>query len=147
VELPYTLPQDFLLYILLQHKNIDIWKTKLDWIVKHGGMALFIAHPDYMKFNKDKLNKDEYPIEYYKEFLTYIKTKYKGHYWNVLPKDMARFWSANYRLKRNITKKPKHICMLAYSFYESDNRIMRYADALAQRGDTVDVIALRDENS
>ena len=110
-------------------------------------MALFIAHPDYMKFNKDKLNKDEYPIEYYKEFLTCIKTKYKGHYWNVLPKDMARFWSANYRLKRNITKKPKHICMLAYSFYESDNRIMRYADALAQRGDTVDVIALRDENS
>ena len=41
-------------------------------------MALFIAHPDYMKFNKDKLNKDEYPIEYYKEFLTYIKTKYEG---------------------------------------------------------------------
>lgn len=33
--------------------------------------------------------------------------------------------------------------MLAYSFYESDNRIMRYADALAERGDTVDVIALR----
>ena len=33
--------------------------------------------------------------------------------------------------------------MLAYSFYESDNRIMRYADALAQRGDIVDVIALK----
>ncbi|HUN55341.1 MAG TPA: glycosyltransferase [Smithella sp.] len=147
VELPYTLPQDFLLYILLQHKNIDIWKTKLDWIVKHGGMALFITHPDYMKFNKGKLNNDEYPAEYYEEFLKYIKTKYRDQYWHVLPKDMARFWSANYRTKRNITKKPKHICMLAYSFYESDNRIMRYADALAQRGDTVDVIALRDKNS
>jgi len=36
--------------------------------------------------------------------------------------------------------------MLAYSFYESDNRIMRYADALAQRGDIVDVIALKGEN-
>lgn len=35
------------------------------------------------------------------------------------------------------------ICMLAYAFYESDTRIMRYAETLAQRGDQVDVIALR----
>ncbi len=38
------------------------------------------------------------------------------------------------------------ICMLAYAFYESDTRIMRYAEALVQRGDEVDVIALRREN-
>ena len=44
-------------------------------------------------------------------------------------------------------KKPptgKKICMLVYSFYESDNRVMRYARALAERGDQVDVIALSD---
>lgn len=35
------------------------------------------------------------------------------------------------------------VCMLAYSFYEDDNRVMRYAEALAQRGDEVDVIGLR----
>jgi len=35
------------------------------------------------------------------------------------------------------------ICMLAYAFYESDSRIMRYAETLVQRGDQVDVIALR----
>ena len=34
------------------------------------------------------------------------------------------------------------ICMLAYSFYHHDNRIMRYAEALAARGDQVDVISL-----
>lgn len=39
------------------------------------------------------------------------------------------------------------ICMLAYAFYESDTRILQYATALAQRGDTVDVIALRRDNS
>lgn len=33
--------------------------------------------------------------------------------------------------------------MLAYAFYESDMRILRYATTLAERGDTVDVIALR----
>ena len=35
------------------------------------------------------------------------------------------------------------VCMLAYSFYESDTRILQYATALAKRGDTVDVLALR----
>ncbi len=34
-------------------------------------------------------------------------------------------------------------CMLAYTFYESDNRVIRYAEELAARGDSVDVIALR----
>jgi glycosyltransferase involved in cell wall biosynthesis len=39
--------------------------------------------------------------------------------------------------------KPMKICMLAYSFYETDARIKQYATALVERGDSVDVIALR----
>jgi len=35
------------------------------------------------------------------------------------------------------------ICMVAYTFYETDSRVMRYAEALAQRGDDVEVFALR----
>jgi glycosyltransferase involved in cell wall biosynthesis len=34
-------------------------------------------------------------------------------------------------------------CMVAYTFYEADNRVRRYAETLAKRGDQVDVIALR----
>jgi|SRR5215831_6841603 len=37
----------------------------------------------------------------------------------------------------------KRICMVTHSFYESDNRIIRYAEALMERGDWVEVIALR----
>ena len=37
----------------------------------------------------------------------------------------------------------KRICMVTHSFYESDNRVLRYAESLAQRGDQVDVVALR----
>jgi glycosyltransferase involved in cell wall biosynthesis len=33
--------------------------------------------------------------------------------------------------------------MLVYAFYESDTRVLQYAKALAERGDSVDVIALR----
>jgi glycosyltransferase involved in cell wall biosynthesis len=36
----------------------------------------------------------------------------------------------------------KRVCMLVYTFYESDNRVLRYARALVDRGDQVDVIAL-----
>jgi len=37
------------------------------------------------------------------------------------------------------------VCMVAYSFYEQDNRVRRYAETLAKRGDHVDVVALRRE--
>lgn len=33
--------------------------------------------------------------------------------------------------------------MVTHSFYESDNRVIRYAETLARRGDTVEVLALR----
>ncbi|TRZ48669.1 glycosyltransferase WbuB [bacterium] len=36
-----------------------------------------------------------------------------------------------------------NICLLVYSFYEGDNRVMRYAETFVKRGDLVDVIALR----
>jgi glycosyltransferase involved in cell wall biosynthesis len=36
-------------------------------------------------------------------------------------------------------------CMVAYSFYETDNRIRRYAETLVKRGDVVDAFALRRE--
>jgi glycosyltransferase involved in cell wall biosynthesis len=37
----------------------------------------------------------------------------------------------------------KRICMVTHSFYESDNRVVRYAEALTERGDQVEVLALR----
>ena len=37
----------------------------------------------------------------------------------------------------------KRVCMITHSFYESDNRVIRYAETLAQRGDVVEVLALR----
>lgn len=41
------------------------------------------------------------------------------------------------------SRTPLRVCHVAYSFYESDNRVIRYAESLAERGDHVDVIALR----
>lgn len=100
VELPYTLPQDFTLFVLMKEKNINIWKQKLDWIAKNGGMALVNTHPDYMNFDNGKLGIEEYPAEYYEELLEYIRDKYKGQYWHMLPREMARFWKNRFSPQR-----------------------------------------------
>jgi glycosyltransferase involved in cell wall biosynthesis len=41
-----------------------------------------------------------------------------------------------------ISRSRQAVCMLAYTAYESDGRVRRYAESLANRGDHVDVIAL-----
>lgn len=95
VELSYTLPQDHALFVIMREKSIDIWKRKLDWVAQNGGMALVISHPDYMNFNNTRCGIEEYPAAIYREFLEYIKSRYEGQYWHVLPKEMAKFWGEN----------------------------------------------------
>jgi len=72
VELPYTLPQDHTLFIVMQEKDISIWKKKLNWIAKTGGMALLNVHPDYLRFDSKRNTKLTYPHELYKEFLATV---------------------------------------------------------------------------
>jgi glycosyltransferase involved in cell wall biosynthesis/peptidoglycan/xylan/chitin deacetylase (PgdA/CDA1 family) len=139
VELPYTLVQDFNLFGVLREPNIDVWKRKIDWIAEHSGMALLNTHPDYMWFD-GKQQRDEYPVSLYEDFLRYVRDKYDGSYWGVLPREVARYYREAVPLSSRNTR--KKICMVAYSLYESDNRIRRYAETLAKRGDQVDVIAL-----
>lgn len=92
VELPYTLVQDFTLFILMQEKNISMWKQKLDWIAEQGGMALLITHPDYMNFPNGESREESYPVDYYVEILKYVEEYYSGQYWLALPKEVAHFY-------------------------------------------------------
>lgn len=140
VELPYTLAQDSTLFLTLGEKNIDIWKKKLDWLASRGGLALINTHPDYMDFSGTSQNARTYPAQFYREFLEYAASRYSGQYWSALPREVAT-WSRESGSLKPISR--KRVCMIAYSFYESDNRVMRYAEALAARGDSVDVLALQ----
>ena len=92
VELPYTLPQDFTMFIILNEINIEIWKRKLDWIASNGGMALLNTHPDYINFKGKKIKHEEYEVGLYYEFLNYVRKKYQDNYWNALPHEVALYY-------------------------------------------------------
>ncbi|MFC2088443.1 hypothetical protein ACFLSX_02495 [Calditrichota bacterium] len=99
VELPYTLPQDFTLFILMKEQSIEIWKKKFEWIARKGGMVLLNTHPDYMNFESSTVSIETYKVEYYKEFLHFIKTKYKNQYWHTLAKKAAKYISESSKTK------------------------------------------------
>lgn len=90
VELPYTLPQDSTLFVLLKETTIDLWTKKLDWVASHGGMALTIVHPDYISFD-GKPNAWEYQADLYERFLKYVVTRYGDACWYALPREVAAF--------------------------------------------------------
>ncbi|MGO9528538.1 MAG: glycosyltransferase [Verrucomicrobiia bacterium] len=146
VELPYTLPQDSTLFLLLKESSPEIWKRKLDWIVECGGMALVNVHPDYISFDQSTKTSRSFPCRYYREFLEYVQEKYGNLCWHALPRDVAKFCEV-LRPERRMAS-GRRVCMLTHSVYESDNRVMRYAEALAERGDEVDVLCVssRDGN-
>ena len=99
VELPYTLPQDYTLFVLLQEKTTEVWKRKLAWIAQKGGMALMDVHPCYTDPLGTSRLCDSYPMNFYESFLRHVKKEYKDGYWQVLPKDLARFWRSKYSPK------------------------------------------------
>lgn len=140
VELPYTLSQDVSLFLLLQETSIAIWRTKLDWIAGHGGMALVNVHPDYLRFSGELSSARTFPVEFYAEFLEHVRKQHGASFWQPLPKEVAAFAA---QPKPQLRPKRKRVCLVGPLFYEADNRTMRYAEALQERGDEVEVVALR----
>lgn len=90
VELPYTLAQDSTLFLVLGEKTNAIWKRKLDWVAKHGGMALINVHPDYIEFN-GRGGPTEFPVALYEDFLTHVSDTFGTDAWCALPRDVAQF--------------------------------------------------------
>jgi len=159
VELPYTLPQDSTMFLVLQEKSPDIWKRKLDWIVRRGGMALVNVHPDYVGFDLQKTAAAEYPAAWYEEFLRYVKEHYAGQYWNPLPRELASWYRKTcvedrlQPVSENVIVpgietplKGRRAAVVLYSYYASDPRPRRETEALHRAGMDVDVICLREDD-
>jgi glycosyltransferase involved in cell wall biosynthesis len=155
VELPYTLPQDSTLFSVFQENTPEIWIRKLDWIAAHGGMALVNVHPDYLTFAGNRIIRREYPVEHYTTFLWYLKDRYAGQYWHALPAELAAWYRKEIRprdalrprrakaLPASLAK--KRAAVLLYSYYPSDSRPRRAAEAMIEAGMDVDLLCLKEE--
>ncbi len=95
MELPYTLPQDFTLFVLLREQGIEIWMRKMRWILENGGMVLLNTHPDYMKFGRGQLRNDEYPVDLYRGFLSNISAMEQRERWHALPQQIPHCCSVS----------------------------------------------------
>lgn len=92
VELPYTLPQDSTLFLLLRETNFATWRRKLDWIARNGGMALVNIHPDYVDFSDNPATNESYPSSLLSGFMEYIREHYANAYWNPLARELATWY-------------------------------------------------------
>jgi hypothetical protein len=102
LELPYTLVQDFTLFVILGEKTNDIWKQKLDWVACNKGMALLNSHPDYKDFGGAGYSLEEYPVQLYRDFLEYARSRYCGQYWPALPQDIWSFCTEHFQSAKKI---------------------------------------------
>lgn len=121
IEIPYTLPQDFALYILMREGNNDIWRRKLDWIAECGGMVHLKTHPDYMSFENGIKGTEEYPLTYYAGLLQYIRQSYAGQYWHISPSEMADFYFENADDKPGVQTNRVLLCPTCRESFENKN--------------------------
>ncbi|HRZ53982.1 MAG TPA: DUF354 domain-containing protein [Candidatus Paceibacterota bacterium] len=90
VELPYTLIQDFNLFVVLRARTAEFWRRKIEWIATHGGMVHFDTHPDYVAFGPHAPRAGcEFDANRYLETLAWLRDKFTAQYWHALPKEAA----------------------------------------------------------
>jgi glycosyltransferase involved in cell wall biosynthesis len=59
----------------------------------------------------------------------------------IILQDFSIYLLGWVKMNRNM-----RVCMVAYTFYESDSRVIMYAEALAQKGAHVDILSLQHQN-
>ncbi|PZR77587.1 MAG: hypothetical protein DLM52_04170, partial [Chthoniobacterales bacterium] len=162
VELPYTLPQDSTLFLLLGEQTPEIWLRKVDWIAAHGGMVLLNIHPDYIEFNGSSRHGRRYPAQFVRQFLSYLSTRYAGQFWNPSAAELAVWYRESYigaRPTKNGADSHavdptaprllagKRAAVVLFSHYPADPRPRRAAEALLADGVSIDLICLQADPS
>jgi hypothetical protein len=86
VELPYTMPQDHLLFTLLGNRHIDVWLRQVEELVAGYGLIQVVTHPDPGYLG------DPPKRRLYVELLDALVDR--RDVWQALPRDVADWWLA-----------------------------------------------------
>ncbi len=145
-------------------RNLEA-KTRLDRPARrHGAASMFI--PITWALAEESRGASEYPAAWYEEFLKYIRDHYAGQLLERPAARSRRLVSQNVcgtcrqrsgakaafktessaEIARNDSLRGKRAAVVLYSYYASDPRPRREAEALAPAGMDVDVICLRQDS-
>jgi peptidoglycan/xylan/chitin deacetylase (PgdA/CDA1 family) len=92
LEIPVSMPQDWTLlyyYKLSEESILRVWKKKMEYIKKQGGLATFIVHPDQEDFGHPK---------YHRAYKTLLKTIKEADPELLTCTDLARRWKRKFPL-------------------------------------------------
>ena len=164
VEMPYTLPQDSTLFLILNELSPDIWLRKLDWLAEHGGMALINVHPDYVCMDGEQLSRRTFPVAHYRQLLEHVRQHHGASCWHPLPGELAAWfksthaaWLQSQPSQSEAGESPvisppnlarlrgKRAAVVLYSYFPSDPRPYRAAEAMIQAGMEVDLLCLTND--
>lgn len=101
LEIPYTLPQDFTLFVLMKESSTKIWDKKVAWIAGKGGLALVNTHPDYMNFDGKNMGPEEYDVSLYKKFILRCREEYGDSMWETTSKNIYDYFTQSVVPKAN----------------------------------------------
>ena len=161
VELPYTLPQDSTLFLLLGERTADMWIRKVDWIASQGGMALVNIHPDYIDFSDGATaSRSHYPVARVRELLAHVADRYGDRCWNPCAQELASWHVAanppppadgpeeasSLPGVPRVDLRQRRAAVLLYSHHPADPRPRRAVEALVEAGMEVDIICLREND-
>lgn len=161
VALPYTLPQDSTLFLVLREPTPRIWLDKLDWVARHGGMALVNVHPDYLRFDDEPVSSFTFSVEHYAALLRHVRERHGSRVWHALPHSVARWYREQTQLRNEQPRNPisskvlanegkltgRRAAVVVYSEYPSDTRVLRATEALVEAGMQVDLLCLSENGA
>jgi hypothetical protein len=95
LEIPVTMTQDYALFNYLNTFSVDLWKSQLQFILKHNGLANFIVHPDYIIESKAR--------DVYVSLLQHLsELRSSANMWLALPGEVDTWWRQ--RAKMNVRR-------------------------------------------
>jgi hypothetical protein len=91
LELPLTMTQDYSLFHILNDYSTTLWKEQARLITEHHGLVSAIAHPDYLRGDRER--------QVYVELLKHLcDLRDRSGLWIALPGEINQWWRNRQRM-------------------------------------------------
>jgi hypothetical protein len=127
LEIPLTTIQDYSLFHILDDYSASLWKVQIDQIVRHHGLMMFLAHPDYIRERR--------AFDAYVRLLSHLQhLRADVHVWVALPAALNRWWRSRREMALvrtdagwRVTGPASHRARVAFASVDGDRLVYSFA--------------------